>query len=80
MEYLLEQKQPNDCTMSASNPSKRPRSSENEDDRHDRSEEEENEGGMTSALASALDEAEADARNRRVNPENNPNGTGTIPK
>ena len=41
--------------MSASNPSKRPRSSENEDDRHDRSEEEENEGGMTSALASAFE-------------------------
>ena len=80
MEYLLEQKKPNDFTMSASNPSKRPRSSESEDDRHDRSEGEENEGGMTSALASALDEAEADARNRRVNPENNPNGTGTIPK
>ena len=55
-------KKPNDFTMSASNPSKRPRSSESEDDRHDRSEGEENEGGMTSALASALEEAEADAR------------------
>ena len=80
MEYLLEQRKPNDFTMSANNPSKRPLSSESEDDRHDRSEGEENEGGMTSALASALDEAEADARNRRANLESNPNGTGTVPK
>ena len=66
MEYLLEQRKPNDFTISANNPSKRPLSSESEDDRHDRSEEEGNEGGMTSALASALEEAEADARARPV--------------